>query len=341
MQTHIESVGKTAFVTSYTAQSSNNQVLNGIPTSMQRTGQITIREAIDLYMLAYAGRDTSRSQRMRWWSAKLGHLTLSQIDEDHIYFALEELQAQTNRYYAGKDADGNPIYKARKNKPLAPATINRYNACIAALLSWCIKKRLTTKGYENPCKGIQSRPENNEVVRFLSEAERIALLNACKASTWDKFYLLVMLALTTGARRGELLKLTWGDIDFERQTASVNQTKNGDKKTLPLAPTVIEELNRFKASNSQELIFASKRRPDSAFNYNEIWYQTLKIAHIKNFRFHDLRHSCASYLAQSGATLLEIGAVLGHRQINVTKRYSHLTTDHKSNLINRVLGSIK
>jgi integrase len=341
METHIESVGSNALVFSGTAQSSNNNVLNGIPTSMQRTGQITIREAIDLYMIAYAGRDTSRSQRMRWWSAKLGHLTLSEIDEDHIYFALEELQAQTNRYYAGKDADGNAIYKARKNKPLSPATINRYNSCIAALLSWCIKKRLAQKNWENPCKGIESRPENNEVVRFLSETERNALLSACRASKWNKLYLLVMIALTTGARRGELLRLTWGDIDFDRQIASVNQTKNGDKKNLPLVPVVIEELKKFKTSNPNELIFASKRRPDSAFSYNEIWDRALKMANIKNFRFHDCRHTTASMLAQNGATLLEIGDVLGHRQISVTKRYSHLCTDHKSNLINRVLGDIR
>lgn len=340
METHIESVGSHALVFSGTAQSSSN-VLNGIPTSMQRTGQITIREAIDLYMLAYAGRDNSRTQRMQWWSAKLGCLTLAEVDEDNIYFALEELQSQTNRYYAGKDADGNAIYKSRKNKLRSPATINRYNSCIAALFTWCIKKRLAQKGWENPTKGIESRPENNEVVRFLSETERNDLLSACRASTWDKLYLLVMVALTTGARRGELLRLTWGDIDFDRQIASVNQTKNGDKKNLPLVPAVIEELNKFKTNNLNELIFASKRRPDSAFNYKEIWDRALKTANIKNFRFHDLRHSCASMLAQNGCTLLEIGEVLGHRQLNVTKRYSHLCTDHKSNLINRVLGDIR
>jgi integrase len=63
-------------------------------------------------------------------------------------------------------------------------------------------------------------------------------------------------------------------------------------------------------------------------------------AKVKNFRFHDLRHSCASYLAQNNATLLEIADVLGHRNTSITKRYSHLTTGHKSNLINRVLGGI-
>ena len=339
MERNFQSVGNTALVFSGTTQSSL-EVPSSMPSGMLRTGRITIKEAINLFMQSYAGRDTSRGQRMQWWSVKLGHLTLAEVDEDHIFFALEELQAQKSRFYAGKDADGRDIHKA-KAKTLSPATINRYTASIGGLFTWCIKRRLTPKGYENPCKGIESRPENNEVVRFLSESERTTLLNACRASTWEKLYLLVMVALTTGARRGELLRLTWGDIDFDRQIASVNQTKNGDKKNLPLIPSVIDELNKFKTSNPQELVFASKRRPDSAFSFVDIWYKALKTANIKNFRFHDLRHTTASMLAQNGCTLLEIGDVLGHRQINVTKRYSHLCTDHKSSLINRVLGEIR
>ncbi len=338
METQNESVGNEAQVIPVTVQSSK-EVLNGIPTSMQRSGQITIREAIDLYMSVYEGKDTSRLQRMTWWSVKLGNLTLSQLDEDHIYFALEDLQAQKSRYYAGKDAEGKDIFKA-KRKPLAPATINRYTAAIGALLSWCIKKRLTPKGWENPSKGIESKPENNEVVRFLSDKERVELLNASKSSKWEKMYLLILIALTTGARRGELLRLKWGDIDFERSIASVHQTKNGDKKVLPLISNVIDELNKFRSQNLNELIFASKRRPYTPFNYVENWQDCLNRANIKKFRFHDLRHSCASYLAQNGATLLEIGDVLGHRQLSVTKRYSHLATQHKASLINRVLGDI-
>ena len=67
----------------------------------------------------------------------------------------------------------------------------------------------------------------------------------------------------------------------------------------------------------------------------------MKAAGIKNFRFHDLRHTAASYLAMAGATLLEVADVLGHRELSVTKRYSHLATAHKEKLVNRVLGDIK
>mgnify|MGYP000076272700 CR=1 FL=1 len=72
----------------------------------------------------------------------------------------------------------------------------------------------------------------------------------------------------------------------------------------------------------------------------ESWKRAVKDAELEDFRFHDLRHTTASYLAQSGATLLEIADVLGHKQIEVTKRYAHLCIEHKSSLINRVMGSI-
>ena len=105
-------------------------------------------------------------------------------------------------------------------------------------------------------------------------------------------------------------------------------------------PAVLQELKLHKGPDSK-LVFASSIRPDIAYHSDWVWREALKQARIKNFRFHDLRHTCASYLAQNGATLLEIGDVLGHRNLSVTKRYSHLATGQKSALINRVLGEIQ
>ena len=309
-----------------------------LSTSLERTGCITISAAIDRYMLSYEGKDTTRASRMLWWQTELGHLTLNEIDQDHIFFALEKLAQRSPRYWAGKDADGKPIFKA-KSKPYAPATINRYAASIGALLTWCIRKRLTPKKWDHPCRGLERRSENNEVIRFLSPQERAAFLAACKASQWALLYLLILLGITTGARRGELLRLRWSDINFERSEASVGVTKNGDRKTLPLVPAVMAELKRHQG-HRESLIFASQRNPSQAFNFVPRWSQACKAAKLRGFRFHDLRHTCASYLAQDGATLLEISDVLGQRQVSVTQRYSHLTVGHKTNLINRVMGNM-
>lgn len=303
-----------------------------------RSGLHSISDLIDAYMAAYAGRDPTRPHHLRWWQQRLGDSTLDTIDQDDIYLALEELSTRAGRYCAGRDADDKPIFKAKKGQ-YSPATINRYAAALSALFSWSIRKRLAPKAWMNPCRGIERRREDNERTRFLNRIELSRLLDACKASKWDRLYLLVLMAVSTGARRSELERLRWSSIDFERAEAVVDRTKNGDPRVLPLQPAVMSELARFR-TNPHELIFASKRIPTQAFNHVNSWSRALKIARIRDFRFHDLRHTCASYLAQDGATLLQIGDVLGHRQVSVTRRYSHLTTVHRAALLSRVLGNI-
>jgi integrase len=108
---------------------------------------------------------------------------------------------------------------------------------------------------------------------------------------------------------------------------------------LPLTDSIVVELSKFK-DQEPELIFNSEITTDSPFCFYKQWKKALLSADIENFRFHDLRHTTASYLAQSGATLLEIADVLNHKQIQMTKRYAHLCIDSKAKLINNVLGGI-
>ena len=78
-----------------------------------RDGRTLVSEAIDMYMAAYAGRDLSRLTRLGWWLQEIGHLALRDVDQDHVFHALEALAKRKPRYWAGKDADGNPILKAK------------------------------------------------------------------------------------------------------------------------------------------------------------------------------------------------------------------------------------
>lgn len=308
------------------------------PALPLRRGDMAMAEVIDLYMAHYAGRDTTRVQRLTWWRKQLGQTALQDLSDDQVHAALDTLTNQPSRYYAGNDADGQPVYKAKK-KQLAPATINRYAASLAAVVTWSIKRRIAPKGFVHPCRSVERRPEHNEKTRYLSDDERQRLLQACQASTWPRLYLLVLMALTTGARKSELLGLRWADIDLERSEARILHTKNGDPRVLPLVPVVLTELRRFAASPST-LVFPSRRDVTKPFAFEPRYHEALKAAKIRGFVFHDLRHSCASILAQNGATLLEIADLLGHRQLQVTKRYSHLATSHKAALVNRVLGAI-
>ena len=310
-----------------------------LPTIPMRDGAMKVKVLVDLYMAHYAGRDDTRLQRLSWWVTQIGDTALQDVTDDHIHAAIEVLSKKNARYFAGNDADDNPIFKA-KRKPLAPATLNRYSAGIAAVFTWAIKKRIVPKGWIHPCRAMERRPENNEKTRFLSDAERGRLLIACRAVRWPGLYALVLLALTTGGRKSELTGLRWCDLDMARGIAHVGTTKNGDPKVLPLVPNVVTAIKTLPMVAPEHLVFRSKRDCDKPFAYEPLYAQALRDAKITNFRFHDLRHSCASMLAQNGATLLEIADLLGHRQLQVTKRYAHLATSHKSALVNRVLGAI-
>lgn len=309
------------------------------PALPLRAGQLSMSELIDLYMAHYEGRDSTRTQRLTWWSRQIGAVPLQDLSDDHVHAAIERLATEHSRYFAGNDADGRPIFKAKK-KALAPATLNRYAASLAAVITWSIKRRIAPKGYVHPVRSIERRPENNERTRFLDDDECRRLLDACRASTWPRLYLLVLMALTTGARKGELASLTWADVDLDRCAAAVGRTKNGDPRVLPLVPAVVEQLHRFKAGASTK-IFRAAHDPHAAYRFEPKFVQALHAARIKGATFHTLRHSAASMLARNGASLLEIGDVLGHRQLQMTKRYSHLAIDHKSQLVNRVMGGLR
>jgi integrase len=304
-----------------------------------RVGSMPIAELIDLYMGHYTGRDPSRVQRLTWWAAQVGGIALQDLTDDHVHAALEHLAEHTGRYFAGKDADGRPVYKA-KRKPIAPATVNRYGASLAAVLTWAIKRRIAPKGYVHPCRSVERRPEHNEKTRFLSDEERARLLEAAQASSWPRLYVLVLMALTTGARKGELMGLRWQDVDLQRAEAFVGRTKNGDPRVLPLVPAVVAELQKFAAGPTVH-VFQSARRPEQPYAFEPKFHEALRRARIRGVTFHTLRHSAASLLARSGATLLEIGDFLGHRQMQMTKRYSHLATGHKVAMVNRLLGDIR
>jgi len=280
-----------------------------------RSSKTTFSElSVDYLLNDFKGKGLiDQKSKLNYWSQLIGSKQLIYVTKSDITDGLHKLP-----------------------NTLTNATINRYKAAISVVFSYACREYDLP---ENPVRQIPSLPENNERTRFLSEAERTRLFKACRASHWDKLYLIVLLAITTGARKGELTKLRWNDIDFDRRTAYVATTKNGQPKVLPLTDSVIKELQLFDTKDSS-LIFASKVKEDVAYCFTKPWKKALEDAEIKDFRFHDLRHSCASYLAQSGASLLEIADVLGHKQISVTKRYAHLCIEHKSNLINRVMGSI-
>ena len=286
-----------------------------LKTYHQNKHKTPLSELIDEYLnTGYTGRRLKDEKyKLNFWKSQLGSKQISEITRMDISNSLSTLPSH-----------------------LSNATINRYKASISVVFSFACRYY---ELLDNPVLHIPSRPENNARVRYLSNTERTELFHSTKTSKWEKLYLITLMAITTGARKGELLELKWSDIDLNKGTAYVAITKNGEPKVLPLTNEVISELHRFKHQRPQ-LVFNSELKPNKPYEFFKLWKKALEQASIQDFRFHDLRHTTASYLAQSGASLLEIAEVLGHKQIQVTKRYAHLCIGHKQKLINKVMSNL-
>jgi len=312
--------------------------------TIAREGRIfSLAELCDALMASYIGRDEAIVSRLRYWRDRdrFGDRPAHEISIDDVEDALADLAAHgQRRVYMGRDPDGARRFKP-SGKPMAETTLNRYLTTLGSLYKWARKRRLLPRGFVSPTRGVERNPENNARIRYLTDEERERLLAVCRVSSWSRLYMLVLMAITTGARQGELLALRWSDVDLERAVAYIATSKNDEPRVLPLTETVRIEMQRIKRREPDALVFASPRRPAQAMNPAAAWRRAVAAARIPNFRFHDLRHTCASYLAQQGASLLEIADVLGHKQLQMVRRYSHLSTASKTRLIDRVLGEIK
>ncbi len=174
-------------------------------------------------------------------------------------------------------------------------------------------------------------------LRWLDDGERVRLLAACREANDPRLYALAVLALTTAARQGELLALRWRDVDLGRGMAVLEETKNGDRRSLALrgeALDLMRERSRVRRLDT-DLVFADELGR-ATFPEKE-WRAAVKRAGVDSFRWHDLRHTAASYAAMSGATLAELAGLLGHKTLAMVKRYAHLSEQHVAGVVERVV----
>ena len=285
-----------------------------------------IDKFVDSEIEQRAVRDITRlTNQMDWWGELLGR------DTPLIDITPARIVECRDRLTHGETISG---------KPASPATVNRYLAVLSKAMSAAVKEWFWLP--DNPCRNVRRPTEPRGRVRFLSDDERERLLEACKKSTDPRLYPLVLAAISTGARQGELLSLRWGDIDFERGSATIEDTKNGDRRAVPvvgLIAEVLQEWGRVRIFGNDR-VFAG-RKGHTTFP-RKAWLAALNEAQIKNFTFHDLRHTAASYLAMSGATLVELATILGHKTLQMVQRYAHLTEQHSNRvalkMANRFLG---
>jgi integrase len=175
-------------------------------------------------------------------------------------------------------------------------------------------------------------------VRFLDDAERERLLTACRESASPDLYPAVLLALSTGARQQEIIGLRWPQVDLARRMATLHETKNGERRVLPLAGPALDLLReRAKVRRiDSDLVFPGRTDPTKPVDLRTPFETALKRAGIADFHWHDLRHTAASYLAMNGASLAEIAEILGHKTLAMVKRYAHLSEAHTASVVEKM-----
>ncbi len=162
--------------------------------------------------------------------------------------------------------------------------------------------------------------------RYLVAEEISRLLKA--AADDVELHAAIVVSIATGVRQGELLRFTWADIDLLRGRAVVQYSKNRRKRSVALTSSAVEALGGLRLRRmpdpSARVFRAPDGKPLGRYQLIYRWKAIRKAANLKDVHWHDLRHTCASQLAQHGATLLEIGALLGHTSPTMTQRYAHL-----------------
>jgi len=315
----------------------------------------SVADLIDRYVkdVLPAKKPSTRATQeiqLAWWREQIGGRTLAECTPALI---AEHRDVLTEDPIPSSAKDPQKAGPARFR---SPATINRFLAVLSHAFTVAVKEY----GWldSNPVLKVTKAKEARGRVRFLSNdetaddgtvipGERSRLLAACQKSRSPDLYPAVVLALSTGARRNEVMGLRWGQIDLARGTAVLDDTKNGERRVLPLkglALTLLQERAK-QARADTDLVFPSRAKPKEGqpvqpVDLRAAFEAAVKRAGIDDFHWHDLRHSAASYLAMNGASLAEIAAVLGHKTLAMVKRYAHLSDTHVAGVVERMNARI-
>lgn len=290
----------------------------------------TLAELIDRYIeqvLPSKPKSFDKQQaQLLWWKEKLGAYALADITP--------ALVAEYRDLLLGE--------VTCRGKKRSNSTVVRYLAALSHAFTVAMREWGWIE--DSPLRKVSKPKEPGGRFRFLDTDERTRLLEACKESRNPFLYPIVTLALATGMRRAEILNLTWGNVDFERNKIVLLETKNGDKRIVPLSSHTKAILLSIREQSDDPSFFVFPRqkgqKPQKPIDIRTAWEVALEKAQIRNFRFHDLRHCCASYLLMNGASLAEISEVLGHRTLAMVKRYAHMSEGHAANIVSKMNENI-
>lgn len=212
----------------------------------------------------------------------------------------------------------------RMQDGLKPATINREIACLKHMITKAVEWEMCSEETFKKVRKAKQLKENNRRLRYLSWEEAQTLI----AKSDSHLRPIVITALNTGMGKGEILGLKWEQVDLRHSFILLDDTKNGERREIPINETLRATLSSLPRHITSPYVFwqgNGERYLDVKTSFNS----TLGKAGIKDFHFHDLRHTFASWLIMAGIDLTTVKELLGHKDIKMTLRYAHLAPEHK------------
>ncbi|WP_458699933.1 tyrosine-type recombinase/integrase [Sulfurospirillum sp. 1307] len=215
-------------------------------------------------------------------------------------------------------------------KKLKPSTANKFLIFLSQAYTIAIEYELEGIA-NNPASKVKPLEENNARERFVTKREAKRLIKAVNESQNINLKYIIPFLLLTGARRGEVLKAQWKDINLNQNIWTIPTSKNGKKRILPISEKLKELISTIP--NHSKYLFPSPKTGIPQNDFYRSWDHARRKAGLKDVRLHDLRHSFASALVNSGRSLYEVQTLLGHSNMKMTQRYAHLSNESLMNAI--------
>jgi integrase len=306
-----------------------SSILEGKHVPDNKARKYTLSDLIEKYIRLHLSKFPERlryqKSHFKWWKENFGNKTLIEINPPLLSEAKERL---LNGF--------TPQQKNRSN-----STVNRYFSSLSKAFTIAFQEWQWVN--DNPFKKVSKLKENAGRTRFLTKEELTQLLECCKNSKNPLLYGMVLIAASMGLRFGEIANLRWKNIDFDNGYATLEKTKNDDVRVVPIPNQVKAYLKGMQQPKlPDEFVFPSKD-PEKRNPYSLIrkaFKRVVQTIELKDFKFHDLRHTCASHLAMNGATQAELMEVLGHRSPTMTRRYAHFTKKHIANILQKTSNNL-
>jgi integrase len=278
----------------------------------------TLADAVDAFTSIAATIKTAddRNRHLAWWrehygTRKLFHFTADVVEAGRERLATENIEPD----------------RKKPARHRSPQTVRHYLMSLSECMDYAKRKKRWIE--KNPVSDIDAPPVSPGRIRWLSPDERKRLLAACDKSGNPDLALVVRIALASGARQAEILYLRWPMLDLSRECAFLPTSKTGEPRVLPLPGEVANALRaRAKVRRlGSDLVFPSPDDPARPRNVWQAWDVARKLAKLPDFRFHDLRHSAATEMLCAGVDSRIVATVLGHRSLNMMRRYAHVAPE--------------